>query len=105
VFPPGSRFAVLAVDPPNGDGEPTRVLLCDRAGDRPGNDGGAARLLDRLRGASPVDQSDRPLRLLAFAPGLDDLGRWFVAPSATDHIVPTVSGGEQLSPRRGGVRA
>jgi hypothetical protein len=79
VFPPGSRFAVLAVDPPTGD-EPMRVLLCDRAGERPGGEGGAQRVLDRLRGAALGGGSDRPLRMLAFPPGLDDRGRRFVPP-------------------------
>ena len=81
VFPPGSRFAVLAVDPPTGDG-PIRVLMRDRTGDRPGAEGGAQRVLDRLRGAALGDESDRPVRMLAFPPGLDDGGRRFDPPAA-----------------------
>jgi len=81
VFPPGTRFAVLAVDRSE-DGGPVRVLLRDRAGDRPGGDSGSERLLDRLRGAVPSELTGRPQRLLAFAPGLDEHGRRFVPPEA-----------------------
>jgi hypothetical protein len=79
VFPPGTRFAVLAVDQPE-DGGPVRVLLRDRAGGRPGDESGSERLLDRLRDAISGELAGRPQRVLTFAPGLDERGRRFTAP-------------------------
>jgi hypothetical protein len=98
VFPPGTRFAVLAVDPPE-DGGPVRVLLRDRTGARFGDDSGddssAEQLLDRLRRAVPGQLSGRPQRRLTFAPGLDEHGRRFIAPE------PQTSGQPQRTGRRG----
>jgi hypothetical protein len=82
VFVPGSRFAVLAIDPPDGGREPLRVLLRDRAGARPGRAASDARLLDRLRGAVPEGRGDRPVCHLGFAPGLDEHGRRYAPPPA-----------------------
>jgi hypothetical protein len=44
IFPPGSRFAVLAVEPPTTEHGLPRVLLRDQAGDRPGRMGRAGRV-------------------------------------------------------------
>jgi hypothetical protein len=81
VFAPGSRFAVLAIDPPADGHGPLRVLLRDRVGDQPGRTADD-RLLDRLRGAVPRGSGDRPLRHLGFAPGLDEHGRRYAPPPA-----------------------
>jgi hypothetical protein len=91
VFPPGTRFAVLAVDPPEDDG-PVRVLLRDRAGERPGDDSGSEQLLNRLRRAVPGELAGRPQRLLAFAPGMDEHGRRFVAPESQTSGQPQRTG-------------
>lgn len=81
AFAPGSRFAVLAIDPPADGRGPLRVLLRDRAGDRPGRTPDV-RLLDRLRGALPRGSGDRRVRPLEFAPGLDEHGRRYAPPPA-----------------------
>ena len=98
VFPPGSRFAVLAVDPPTGEGAPTRVLLRDRAGERSSGNGGADRVLDRLRGAQPWGEANEPARPLAFAPGIDERGHRYALPPVATAAAPQNAG-------HGGVRA
>jgi hypothetical protein len=99
VFPPGTRFAVLAVDQPD-NGGPVRVLLRDRAGERPGDDSGSERLLDRLRGAVPGEPVHRRQRILTFAPGLDEHGRRFIAPAE-----PGPASGQAQRISHGGVQA
>ena len=85
TFPPGSRFAVLAVDPPVAGG-PIRVLLRDQTGDRPRTQGQAQRLLDRLRSTDPAGMPPSGAlpggTLLAFPVGLDHRGQRFVSPPA-----------------------
>lgn len=81
LFPPGSRFAVLAVDPPDDEREPIRVLLRDLAGNGGRGDRGTDRLLERLRAARTSGRAGRPPRCLEFAPGLDRSGRVFAIPS------------------------
>jgi hypothetical protein len=75
TFPPGSRFAVLAVDEPDGDG-PLRVLLRDRTGERPATAGRGEETLRRLR-ANAAAGPDGPVTV-DFPIGLDDRGRRFV---------------------------
>jgi hypothetical protein len=64
TFPPGSRFAVVAVDG-------SRVLLCDQVA-------GDTRVVDRLRDAVLDEPSAGPP--LAFVLGLDHAGRGFTPP-------------------------
>jgi YD repeat-containing protein len=82
LFPPGSRFAVLAVDQPEDDEQPVRVLLRDlavsparrtgRAGAGQGPDG----VLSRLREVTRPARTKRPPRpRLTFPIGLDARGR------------------------------
>ncbi|WP_130401865.1 hypothetical protein [Micromonospora violae] len=81
IFPPGSRFQVLAVDDTAPDGSP-RVLLRDLKASYRGGRDSAERVLDRLRdadqGGAPVAGDAVPL---SFAPGLDDAGRPYPAPA------------------------
>ncbi|MEU4339281.1 hypothetical protein AB0F59_32310 [Micromonospora lupini] len=81
IFPPGSRFEVLAVDDDDAE-QPVRVLLRDLAAPVRGARDSAERILDRLRAVaerSPAaDDASIPL---AFAPGLDDAGRPFHVPA------------------------
>ena len=93
LFPPGARFSVLAVDPPDGDGQPARVLLRELIVARAGRGSSADpsdRMLSRLRtaartGAGPVT--------LDFTVGLDAAGRRYAptptARPATAHPVRT----------------
>ncbi|MEH0933202.1 hypothetical protein [Micromonospora sp. CPCC 205558] len=81
IFPPGSRFQVLAVDDTATEG-PARILLRDlMASGRGGRETGE-RILDRLRAA---DQGGTPAAAdavpLSFAPGLDAAGRPYPAPA------------------------
>jgi hypothetical protein len=80
VFPPGSRFSVLAVDPPPSAGEPSRVLLLDRADNRPIRSEHHERLCTRLRTLLDLPVSETSARPLPFAPGLDARGRRFTPP-------------------------
>lgn len=97
VFPPATRFSVVAVDLPGGNGGPLRVLLRDRAGDRPGRDIRADRLVDRLRSAAPPGTAERPLRRLSFVPGLDEHGRRYTR-------APVTASGQVHQVSRGGAR-
>ena len=93
LFPPGARFSVLAVDPPDGDDQPARVLLRELIVARAGRASSADpsdRMLSRLRtaartGADPVT--------LDFTVGLDAAGRRYAptptARPATAHPVRT----------------
>jgi hypothetical protein len=103
LFPPGSRFAVLAVDRPDDDREPTRVLLRDLAGNGARGERGTDRLLERLRAARTPDPAAGPSRCLEFAPGLDQSGRVFAIPS---QLAPS-GAAEAQSPtgHSGGTRA
>ncbi|MEV6810729.1 hypothetical protein [Micromonospora sp. NPDC051296] len=85
TFPPGSRFAVLAVDEPAGD-QPMRVLLRDRTGQRPGDGTWREETLRRLRQHGQATVADQPSSL-DFALGLDPQGHPFPAPT------PATSGG------------
>ncbi|MEU7800442.1 hypothetical protein AB0B10_14310 [Micromonospora arborensis] len=86
IFPPVSRFQVLAVD----DGAPDRavlVLLRDLAASHRGGRDSAERVLDRLRAARPGGTSAGGVTVpLAFAPGLDDAGRPFPVPAAAGTV-------------------
>ncbi|MGH3751000.1 MAG: hypothetical protein ACRDT8_26805, partial [Micromonosporaceae bacterium] len=93
VFAPGSRFAVLAVDPPADGRGPLRVLLRDRAGDRPGRAAGDDRLLERLRGVLPRESAGRPPRHLGFTPGLDERGRRYAPPPRNGRTAEGYSSG------------
>ena len=82
VFPPGSRFTVLAVDPVSAPDQPLRVLLQDRmstaAAGRSGPGTDPAAVAERLRAASRIasgtaTQAGR----ISFAVGLDGHGRPF----------------------------
>ncbi|MEV4626865.1 hypothetical protein AB0J90_11325 [Micromonospora sp. NPDC049523] len=86
LFPPGSRFAVLAVDRPDDEQEPIRVLLRDLAGQGVRGDRGVERLLERLRAAHTPATSAKPSRRLEYAPGLDQSGRAYAIPS---QLVPS----------------
>ncbi len=83
VFPPGSRFQVLAVDDDT-SGRGARILLRDLAASPRNGRDSVERILDRLR---TTGQGDAPPGFtavpLAFAPGLDDAGRPFPAPAST----------------------
>ncbi|MFG1873184.1 hypothetical protein [Micromonospora arborensis] len=91
IFPPVSRFQVLAVD----DGGPDQaalVLLRDVASHRGGRDS-AERILERLRAARPGGTSAGSVTVpLAFAPGLDDAGRPFPVPAAAGTVPATEDG-------------
>ncbi|TCB95436.1 hypothetical protein E0H26_19785 [Micromonospora zingiberis] len=86
IFPPGSRFQVLAVEEETPD-QAARVLLWDLAAAGRGRQDGAERILERLRGAeqrgTPVVNHLPPL---AFAPGLDDAGRPFPLPAGAGAV-------------------
>ena len=79
LFPPGSRFAVLAVDRP--EEAPPRVLLRDLSATRRGGGDDLDRILSRLRdaprrrGGAPGGRP--PARMV---PGLDDTGRRYRRP-------------------------
>ncbi|MGW0504393.1 hypothetical protein [Micromonospora sp. NPDC003241] len=105
LFPPGSRFVVLAVDPADTPGRPSRVLLGDLAGAGPQPARTVGRMRDRLRQAQeqhvppPSDAIDPhgTSRLLRFAPGLHDDGRRLVPE-------PSEATGPASDPERGGTR-
>ncbi|MFI7080365.1 hypothetical protein ACIBO1_23975 [Micromonospora sp. NPDC049903] len=105
LFPPGSRFVVLAVDPADTPGRPPRVLLGDLAGAGPQPARTVGRMRDRLRQAQeqhvppPSDATDPhgTSRLLRFAPGLHDDGRRLVPE-------PSEATGPASDPERGGTR-
>ncbi|WP_030487838.1 hypothetical protein [Micromonospora chokoriensis] len=81
IFPPGSRFQVLAVDEATPD-RAARVLLRDLMSSHRGGHDGSERILDRLRTADQGGKSAADDRVpLPFAPGLDDAGRPFPAPA------------------------
>ena len=88
LFPPGSRFSVLAVDEPDEQGAPVRVLLRDLAasrrgrGGRGGNDS-AERVLDRLRSTKrPKGPARPPSAQMTFPIGMDRNGRRYRLPVA-----------------------
>ncbi|MEV4757849.1 hypothetical protein AB0J86_22415 [Micromonospora sp. NPDC049559] len=92
VFPPGSRFQVLAVD----DGAPgreVRVLLRDLAASARGGPDSAERVLQRLRAADQGGPASGGAAVPpSFAPGLDDAGRPFPAPASAGAIVADEDG-------------
>lgn len=75
TFPPGSRFAVLAVDDPATDGR-LRVLLRDRAGERSQAAGRWDETLRLLRQSAVGTDGQRPATL-GFPLGLDQSGNPF----------------------------
>jgi hypothetical protein len=77
LFPPGSRFTVLAVD--SGEGAP-RVLLRDLSVRRGGRED-PDRILSRLREARPAGRAPGPGQRSRIAPGLDDQGLRFRRPA------------------------
>ncbi|MFG2042308.1 hypothetical protein [Dactylosporangium sp. NPDC048998] len=76
TFPPGSRFAVLAVDDPATDGR-LRVLLRDRSGERPQAAGRWDETLQRLRQSTVGTGSGQHTGTLGFPLGLDRWGNPF----------------------------
>ncbi|PYC66806.1 hypothetical protein C7C45_23165 [Micromonospora arborensis] len=94
IFPPGSRFQVLAVDEQTTD-EPSRVFLRDLAGSYQGGRDSADRILSQLRaadrGATPFGGTDRSVPT-AFAPGLDDAGRPFPLPAVAGAVAVNEGG-------------
>ncbi|MGC4890580.1 hypothetical protein [Micromonospora sp. DT227] len=82
AFPPGSRFAVLAVDDPDGDG-PVRVLLRDRTGERPAAAARGEETLRRLRANATAAGLHGPVTM-DFPIGLDDRGHRFVPDRPAD---------------------
>ncbi|WP_433531812.1 hypothetical protein ACQPYA_06925 [Micromonospora sp. CA-263727] len=84
TFPPGSRFAVLAVDEP-ADDQPLRVLLRDRTGERPSGGRWREETLRRLRRHDRVTVEPPPG--IGFPLGLDPQGHPYPAQS------PPTSGG------------
>ncbi|MGI5520037.1 hypothetical protein ACQEUX_03695 [Micromonospora sp. CA-259024] len=92
IFPPVSRFQVLAVD----DGTPdqaVRVLLRDLAASHRGGRDSAERILDRLRAAGQGGTTAGGASVpLAFAPGLDDAGRPFPVPAAAGAVAAIEDG-------------
>jgi hypothetical protein len=91
LFPPGSRFAVLAVDEPRDGQAQVRVLLRDLAAVRRGRGGArggpadtAERILARLREATRGGGAGRPRPLgprTTFPIGLDKAGRRYRRPA------------------------
>ncbi|QKW13593.1 hypothetical protein [Verrucosispora sp. NA02020] len=102
LFPPGSRFVVLAVDPAETDDRPARVLLGDLTGVGSQPAHAVGRMRERLRQALEQDAPPPPdtaaphatHRLLRFAPGLHDDGRRLVCDAT----------GPASEPERGGTR-
>jgi len=92
LFPPGSRFQVLAVDRDDAGQAPTRVLLRDLAATRPGRRAGGApagpdeseRIVARLRATTTGGEARPDDASPAFAPGLDEEGRPFPPPLGKD---------------------
>ncbi|MEW2445722.1 hypothetical protein [Micromonospora marina] len=82
LFPPGSRFSVLAVDSAREHGR-DRILLQDLASVgavRPGAAAPAERVIARLRAAVAVAPAGPQAVAVAFAPGLDPGGVPFPVP-------------------------
>ncbi|MFJ8582309.1 hypothetical protein [Micromonospora sp. NPDC093277] len=80
LFPPGSRFAVLAVDPTDEPGRP-RVLLQDLASVGRASVGATGKqMVARLRAALAAAPGGSPAAVVDFAPGLDPNGVPFPAP-------------------------
>ncbi|MEU5941321.1 hypothetical protein ABZ807_19525 [Micromonospora sp. NPDC047548] len=83
LFPPGSRFTVLAVEPPVTSGQPARVLLRDRVSTvgQAGRYGGPTtdneQVVARLQAASDGTASAAANACVEFALGLDTSGRPF----------------------------
>ncbi|RKR86731.1 hypothetical protein BDK92_0996 [Micromonospora pisi] len=94
IFPPGSRFQVLAVDEQTTD-QTVRVLLRDLAASYRGGRDSAERILSQLRaadrGATSAGGAD-PSVPLAFAPGLDDVGRPFPLPAVAGAVAVNEGG-------------
>ncbi|MFD0584841.1 hypothetical protein [Dactylosporangium darangshiense] len=99
LFPPGSRFVVLAVDDSDVPDVPVRVLLSDvatssgsgRVGPSVDSPDGVERVLSRLRG--PRRGAGIASAPLAFAVGVDDAGRRFLPPVAGAGTVGTSESG------------
>jgi hypothetical protein len=110
VFPPGSRFAVLAVDPAGGPDQPLRVLLQDRTSTAvagrsgPGTD--AAPITERLRAASKIASgTTTKAGTISFAVGLDGEGSPFQAGDTAPAIrTPAHATAVQAGARREDVR-
>ncbi|MFE9182207.1 hypothetical protein ACFYMB_02620 [Micromonospora haikouensis] len=82
VFPAGTCFEVLAVEPA-GPGAPQRIFLRELPAGRPTP--GGEQTLDRLRAAAPAGiATNGPTPPLAVAPGVDAAGRLFALPVGTD---------------------
>ncbi|WP_285680323.1 hypothetical protein [Actinoplanes sp. NBRC 103695] len=81
LFPPGSRFAVLAVD--RSDEAPPRVLLRDLSAVRRGGGDDLDRILSRLRDAPRNRRAPGGRPRSRYAPGLDDSGRRYRRPDPT----------------------
>ncbi|MEV4759501.1 hypothetical protein AB0J86_31015 [Micromonospora sp. NPDC049559] len=94
LFPPGARFTVLAVDRPDGRGEPARVLLRDLAAAHRGRGGSddLERVLARLREAPRRTRSRPGLPRSSYAPGLDEAGRRYRRPDVPE-MMPVPEGG------------
>ncbi|MFI6785128.1 hypothetical protein [Micromonospora sp. NPDC050276] len=93
IFPPASRFQVLAVDDDGAPDQAVRVLLRDLAAAHRGGRDSAERILDRLRAAGQGGTSLGGARVpLAFAPGLDDAGRPFPMPATAGTVAPIEDG-------------
>jgi len=84
VFPPGSRFQVIAVDHARDGGGPTRVLMRDRADNRDLDPEATHSVAKRLRNAfersAAAGATAGECPALDFAPGLDANGRRFTSP-------------------------
>ncbi|MFI6763801.1 hypothetical protein ACIBF5_32230 [Micromonospora sp. NPDC050417] len=92
IFPPVSRFQVLAVDDEAPD-QAVRVLLRDLAASHRGGRDSAERILERLRAAGQGGTSAGGASVpLAFAPGLDDAGRPFPVPAAAGAVTAIEDG-------------
>ncbi|MCM4083462.1 hypothetical protein [Paractinoplanes hotanensis] len=92
IFPPGSRFQVLAVE--NGAADRVaRVLLRDLAASVRGGQEDAERIIERLRAAdrpaAPAAGAPAPL---SFAPGLDDAGLPFPVPAVAGTVIADEDG-------------
>ncbi|RIV31601.1 hypothetical protein D2L64_25595 [Micromonospora radicis] len=76
LFPPASRFAVLAVDHSNDPADVPRVLLCDIAGAAEGRPAAnSERMLNRMRAASQETREQALAEAyVSGAPGLDETG-------------------------------
>ncbi|MFC3499546.1 hypothetical protein ACFOOK_00835 [Micromonospora krabiensis] len=96
LFPPGSRFLVLAVEEPTGTAAVARVLLQD-LGARTGGAPHRARadpdrILAQLRALPRGGSGGGESRTAGFAPGLDDYGRPFAVPAESADAVAAGEG-------------